>query len=226
MDLLTSSIKTEKSVDYGFLTGILYLAPHTASGHNTCPWASKGCAAACLNTSGRGRMQTVQNARIRKTNSLFANRQLFLLRLHAEISVMKAESSQPVAIRLNGTSDLPWETYPLDGYGKTLMELHPDVQFYDYTKSLKRALNSKEQWWPSNYHLTFSLSESNEGQARIALGCGITTAVVFRKAPETFWGYEVACGDRHDLRFLDPAGCVVALSAKGRAKHDTTGFVR
>ena len=32
-------------------------------------------------------------------------------------------------------------------------------------------------------------------------------------------------GDADDLRFLDPAGSVVALYAKGRAKKDKTGFV-
>jgi hypothetical protein len=33
-------------------------------------------------------------------------------------------------------------------------------------------------------------------------------------------------GDAHDARFLDPAGSIVALAAKGFAKNDTSGFVR
>ena len=45
----------------------LHLAPHTLSGYNVCPHASKGCAEACLNTAGRGRMNMVQDARIKKT---------------------------------------------------------------------------------------------------------------------------------------------------------------
>ena len=40
------------------------------------------------------------------------------------------------------------------------------------------------------------------------------------------WGYPVIDGDRNDLRFLDPAPCIVALRAKGAgARRDTTGFV-
>jgi hypothetical protein len=32
-------------------------------------------------------------------------------------------------------------------------------------------------------------------------------------------------GDANDLRFLDPAGSMVWLKAKGKARADTTGFV-
>jgi hypothetical protein len=32
--------------------------------------------------------------------------------------------------------------------------------------------------------------------------------------------------DETDLRFLDPVGTIAGLKAKGRAKKDTTGFVR
>ena len=32
-------------------------------------------------------------------------------------------------------------------------------------------------------------------------------------------------GDDHDARFLDPSECVVALYAKGKARHDTSNFV-
>jgi hypothetical protein len=31
-------------------------------------------------------------------------------------------------------------------------------------------------------------------------------------------------GDRHDARFLDGAGRIIALKAKGRARSDLTGF--
>ena len=53
-------------------------------------------------------------------------------------------------------------------------------------------------------------------------------AVVFRdkdKIPATFLGRPVINGDADDLRFLDPEGVVVALYAKGKAKHDQSGFV-
>ena len=52
--------------------------------------------------------------------------------------------------------------------------------------------------------------------------------MVFRdknKIPHTYLGRPVINGDADDLRFLDPSGVVVALYAKGKAKHDDSGFV-
>ena len=46
--------KTLKGMAQGYNTYILHLAPFTLSGRNTCPKATAGCAAACLNTAGRG----------------------------------------------------------------------------------------------------------------------------------------------------------------------------
>ena len=44
--------------------------------------------------------------------------------------------------------------------------------------------------------------------------------------PETYNGVAVFNGDDSDLRFLDPKGVVVGLYAKGKAKKDTSGFVK
>ena len=63
-----SQTKMAKGEKYGYKTAILHLAPFDLSIKNVCPKASKECAAACLNTSGRGQMVSVQNARIKKTN--------------------------------------------------------------------------------------------------------------------------------------------------------------
>ena len=46
--------KTLKGESVGYLTFILHLAPASLSGYNTCPKATEGCKAACLNTAGRG----------------------------------------------------------------------------------------------------------------------------------------------------------------------------
>jgi hypothetical protein len=54
----------------------------------------------------------------------------------------------------------------------------------------------------------------------------MNVAVVFDKLPETYMGRPVNDADEHDLRFLDPQGTIAGLKAKGRAKKDTTGFVR
>jgi hypothetical protein len=80
---------------------------------------------------------------------------------------------------------------------------------------------------PSNYSLTFSRSETNESQCLDVLARGGNVAVVFRsKTLPTHWnGFPVINGDENDLRFLDPKGVVVGLTAKGKAKSDTSGFV-
>ena len=51
-------------------------------------------------------------------------------------------------------------------------------------------------------------------------------AVVFKgkELPETYKGRKVINGDISDHRFLDPAGVVVGLLAKGKAKKDNSGF--
>jgi hypothetical protein len=88
---------------------------------------------------------------------------------------------------------------------------------------------------PANYDLTFSLSEENEPAARAVLAHGGRVAVVFRNAAavtaavrEQFWSAATIAGDDDDLRFLDPAGSVVALYVKGSraAKGDGRGFIR
>ena len=85
-----------------------------------------------------------------------------------------------------------------------------------------------------NVNFTFSRSEENEGNAFEILDDGGQVAFVFRKKiPSKYKGYTVINGDLTDLRFTDrevfniPAdrGFIVGLTAKGKAKKDTTGFV-
>ena len=82
---INTNYKTIKNQKVGVLTGILYMAPYNLSGKNVCPAASKGCAAACLNTAGRGAMNVVQAARLKKTRRFFSNRDIFLFQLCDEI---------------------------------------------------------------------------------------------------------------------------------------------
>ena len=121
-------------------------------------------------------------------------------------------------VRLNGTSDILWEL------NSDIIQSFPNLQFYDYTKISKRFSFAI----PANYHLTFSLSESNDNDALKVLGLGHSIAAVFRDSnlPDTFMGYPVTNGDTTDLRFLDAKGVIVGLKAKGKAKKDTSGFVR
>ena len=60
----------------------------------------------------------------------------------------------------------------------------------------------------------------------MALQQGMNVAMVFDKLPDTYMGRPVFNADETDLRFLDPKGVILGLKAKGRAKKDTSGFVR
>lgn len=223
--LLSKSLKTMKSdgAGLGFLTKILYLAPSRLSGYNVCPHASTGCAAACLNRSGNGYYPVVQKARVQKTLMYFQEREKFLQQLISEIQkfvIHCAKRGQRPAIRLNGTSDISWEKIcPL------IFTLFPNVQFYDYTKNYKRMIKFCDGDFPSNYHLTFSRSESNQKEVEDILSRGGNVSVVFFNSfPKTWKRKKVHNGDLHDLRFLDKKG-VIGLKAKGVGRSDNSGFV-
>jgi len=227
MKLLSeSNPKTLKGESKGYMTFILHLAPGSLSGFNVCPGASKGCLFTCLNTAGRGHMQNIQDARIRRTRLFFEDRLTFMAQLVDEVSkgIRKAERKGLIPVfRLNGTSDIRWETVAVGGY-RNIFEMFPTVQFYDYTKlSNRRNI-------PANYHLTFSRSESNEDKLDEAVSNGMNLAVVFstkkkNDLPIRYRSLPVVDADETDLRFLDPKGSVCGLRAKGKATKDTSGFV-
>ena len=240
MKLLTvGNPKLVKGQKQGYLSFVLHLAPSTLSGYNTCPMASAGCAAACLNTAGRGGIMkkgestnNIQKARIRRTVMFFEQRDAFMATLVNDIKlgIKQAQKLNLVPVfRLNGTSDIRWETVETTVGGITfnnVMALFPSITFYDYTK-----LNNRRNL-PANYHLTFSRSESNSGDVDMVINGieGVRTssdmniAVVFDKLPATYLGRPVINGDETDLRFLDPRRVIVGLKAKGKAKKDNSGF--
>jgi hypothetical protein len=231
MKLLTapkSNPKIAKNIDIGVMTTGLSLAPYNTSGKQVCPMATDGCAAACLFYAGRGQMTSVQQARIKKTQMFFKERELFMEMVAKELmsASRKAEKlSLSLGVRMNILSDIVWERIPLKYKGKSyenVMELLPHAKFYDYTK----RYNRKDL--PDNYSLTFSLAENNDEHAKKALANGMNVAVVFRNEnfPKKFMGVPVINGDEHDFRPIDPKPCIVGLKAKGKAKKDTTGFVR
>jgi len=226
--LSTANPKIQKGTKLGYLSFILHLAPATLSGKEVCPKRTAGCTAACLNTAGRGGMfkkgettNMIQQARIRKTKYFFEARDYFMNDLYADIkkAIKFAERKGLTPVfRLNGTSDLSWEKYTIQD--KTIFELFPQVQFYDYTKVPGRKVSK----FP-NYHLTFSRADGNGKDSARAMDDGMNVTVVFDKMPETYAGRPVIDGDETDLRFLDPKGVVVGLKAKGKAKKDYSGFV-
>lgn len=225
--LLTTNTKLKKSLELGYKTFGIHLAPSDLSGKDVCPSASEGCRAACLYSAGYGAYPMVQQARIRKTQLFTSNNKAFLQTLIGEVETAIRRTRKNGLIpcfRLNLTSDIPWENIKIDG--KNIMEMFPDVQFYDYSKSLRRMIKFLMGEMPKNYHLTFSRSESNEDACRIVMGMGGNVAVVYHnKLKKTRLNKKVISGDEHDLRFLDPKGIVVGLVSKGsKGKADRTGF--
>ena len=228
---VSSDAKTVKGETLGFLTGILYLAPATTTKWNTCPMAKLAqCDVACLNTAGRGAFSSVQQARVNKTTWFFTERNDFMQQLVVDIAklIRKAykKGLKPL-VRLNGTSDIRWETIGFTDVSGieyvNIFAAFPNIQFYDYTKRGNRTE------LPSNYDLTFSYSgvEGFQPYVENALLNNMRMAVVFRKEkdiPQTFMGIPVVSGDNSDVRHLDDK-VIVGLYAKGKAKLDTTGFV-
>lgn len=225
--------KTLKGEARGYLTAVLHLAPADSAGLGTvCPMATAGCKAACLNTAGRGGIfkagestNAIQQARIRRTRAYFADPAAFTAQLIADVERHVAKAKRmglTPAIRINGTSDLP-------ALAATVAAAFPSVQFYDYTKLPQPWKRNGGRH--GNYHLTFSLSESNGVDAMTAIERGgVNVAVVFstkrgQPLPATWYGFPVVDGDLSDLRFLDPTRSIVGLRAKGRARRDTSGFV-
>ncbi len=221
-----SDAKTVKGRKLGYATGILYLAPANESGvMNTCQFATKGCKASCLYTAGRAAIfPMIGQARVAKTIWLHADREGFIEQLRADIRAlirMAKRKHRIPAVRVNGTSDLPW-------LAMQMAREFPELQLYDYTK-----LPCPWSRTRANYHVTFSHSETNLSECIEALQHGVNVAVVFntpkgKPLPDTWNGFSVIDGDTHDLRFLDThrLGLVIGLHAKGRAKRDQTGFVQ
>ena len=182
-----------------------------------------------------------------KTRAYFKHREAFMAVLFFEIDALRRKAHKlgmEAAIRLNATSDLPWEVrtvsieFPERVMPQTfnLMDWFHDVQFYDYTKVTKRAIAFAEGRMPANYHLTFSKTEDNMDDVRKVMAAGGNVAVVFAGAkslPEValIWAKHNPTsfpvfidGDETDYRPKDPAGVIVALKAKGDARQDTSGF--
>ena len=234
-----TSPKAIKADAYGYLNAIHYMAPHDVAGAgNLCPRATDGCRALCLGLwSGQAGMvagnsekpqgNSVRKSRVQKARRFMRDRQVYLKDVvrSIELAEVKAKRmARKLCVRLNGSTDIAWESVKYDG--QSIIDRFSHVQFVDYTKISSRFRRPL----PANLHLTLSRSESNEAECIEALSRGVNVAVVFAIAkPKTWNGFDVIDGDLHDLRHLDPRGfrgVVVALSPKGRkAKKDTSGFV-
>lgn len=200
--LLGSNRKLKKST---MMTKGLSLLPHKlAGGFNFCPSSTEGCRLTCIVYSGNARFITTNEGRYQRSRFFLEHRDTFLDFLKFELSYFRG------AVRLNTFSDIPWENY-ID------MEEFPWIQFYDYTKILRRYDDFLvgKRGMPSNYHLTFSYSGDNGGDCLNFLDAGGTVSVVFKgEIPKTFAGYPVVNGDESDERWKDPKGHVIGLKYK------------
>lgn len=217
------TIKSDLAGEY--LTAIMYLSPaDSVHGINVCAMAKlAACINGCLHYAGRAQIfPAIHAARIRKTEWFRDDPVGFVDQMARDITSALRKANKmgvKLAVRPNGTSDIAWENMR-GSNGLTLMDQFPDVQFYDYTKLPNRKT-------PANYHLTVSYSEANKAYADKVKQTRHNIAVVFRtkQLPTEYLGRKVINGDQTDLRFLDPAGVVVGLYAKGTAKKDYSGFV-
>jgi hypothetical protein len=236
------SAKAIKAREYGYLNAINYMAPADTAGFgNLCGDASVGCLALCLGWfSGQAGMvkgnrkrgtNSVRRSRVAKVKMFMHERGAFMHEMITAIArsiVYAAKLGLQLCVRPNGATDVPWEHIKLSPVDRrSIFDVYPNIQFVDYTKSLKRMLRFCAGLLPSNYHLTFSRSEMNEDACRQVLAAGGNVAVVFAgDMPSSYLGVVVVNGDTHDLRHLDPRGCVIGLTPKGpRAKRDRSGFV-
>lgn len=225
--------KTQKSNAKSdqYSTAIQYLAPHTIGGVNLCTSASEGCIRSCLFFAGNPAYKaTKETARVNRKRLFVEDRALYLRVLCAELNYQIAHANhigRKLAVRLNGTSDVPWERLHPD-----LFAQYPEVQFYDYTKHVKRMAAVK----PFNYHLTFSRSERNHSDCLEVLRAGYNVAAVFstprtKPLPWEHDGFDVIDQDTDDLIFQKTRGLLtgrgywLGLRAKGPARRDTSGFV-
>lgn len=151
---------------------IVHLLPAGLSGCQTCPSHTPECAAACLDVAGRTDLLGGKiSGRAKRTLWLAYDKNGFMRHLADSIwrRVRSLEGKLNYGVRLNGTSDIPYESSkyafvwsppgpgrkwkrwvkykadsgeeysPEDGEPKTLMQHFPHVQFYDYTKVYSRA---------------------------------------------------------------------------------------
>ena len=226
MKLLTlaeSNPKFAKSLRRGYYTAGLMLAPHRTSGINVCPDSTPECRKHCLAFAGRGKM--FRSVRVQRTRWWHEDPESFLRALDDELETLIRKARQmgmKPACRLNVLSDIPWEeeTNVFDNF--------PEIQFYDYTKSVKRACRSMDGGypWPGNYHLTLSHSEINSDDCRMFLKNGGTVAWIIEDLDTWLEScrFPLVDGEEHDLTFLHPSGTIIALSPKGSLVKASSPF--
>lgn len=225
----------------------LSLSPAYQEGKfNICP-NSKSCKEACLGKTSGGNffagggkdLEAMLGPRLagyNKTQAFLNNPEEFAVRLNDEITAAKhiaAANGNHLGVRLNVLSDIHPKVW------KPLMDAHPDVSFYDYTKLDTDAV-------APNHHLTYSSTgvsqpagynglntdvvnvHQNWHNMRRRLDKGDNVAMAFSHKElvpeniideETGKSYRVISGDSHDFRPIDMTpegddGVIIGLKNK------------
>lgn len=234
----------------------LTLAPAYQHGKwTTCP-NSESCKKTCLGKTsggwylyggGKAGLEAYRGPKVaylKRTHALIADPESFAIRLNDEINVAKYKAElngNLLGVRLNVLSDIHPRVF------KKLIDAHPDVQFYDYTKNNTEPI-------ASNHHLTYSSTgvtqpagynglretvnnpHSNWHQMRRRLNSGHNVAMVFSHKEaipthvhdeETGKIYHVISGDEHDFRPIDGRhesgdGYIIGLTNKAKTTKQET----
>lgn len=215
---VSRTVKHKKSKKYGELTLSLYLSPAKSSGYEVCPGRTAECTKLCLNESGMNSMvrndrgDMINRSRITKTKLFFEDRDFFMDWLIFEIKSAKLKAERmtyKLSIRLNNTSDISPEEFTRNG--QNILEMFPEIQFYDYTKVASRVELMKKY---KNYDLTFSYTGYNLTECQNMLLNMVRVAVVFKNVPEVWQNYPVIDGDKFDMRYKDNHAVIVGLKYK------------
>ncbi len=213
-------------------TAVLHLMPTV----KTCP-AAGTCKALCLNRAGNpAYLEGKLKARDRRTRSFYLDGKDFMQNLLIELVrfAQKHEFNGLRGCRLNGTSDIKWESVPVEvtaeiseylfknfettiipGTYRNIMQaskfLNVPVQFYDYTKRTDRDLDIARQ---DDYHLTVSYGSTQDIFA-YAIANNLNIAAPFKGVkksqalPQTVdcngFTFPVVDGDITDWRVGDPS---------------------
>lgn len=196
----------------------LTLSPAMSSGWNVCPFAGD-CTRMCLHYAGKGALPHAQRARHVRTVFLATDPAAFAVLLEQELHKAVRKHNTELAFRLNTLSDIRWEIV-----APWLFDVFDAIQWFDYTKIPRRVV-------PSNYHLTYSVSERSTDRMIRQEAETKPVAVVFavkkgQPLPSSFLGMPVVDGDLSDARWLDKPRTVIGLRAKGRAIKAVGDFVR
>ena len=250
-DLLSQNgklIKTEKGAKGGEpiklddgsgveTTGLSLFPAYEQGKFNLCP-NSASCKDSCLGKTADGnyRFSRPQQKMYNKTMALLNDPESFAIKLNDEIQSAKDDAKSNgnvLGVRLNTLSDIHPKVF------ESLMNAHPDVQFYDYTKLNANPL-------VPNHHITYSSTgieqkagyngldhdvpniHQNWERMRSRLENGDNVAMAFSHTSElpshivdeeTGNKYSVISGEQHDFRPLDMTpegqkGVIVGLTKK------------